>query len=426
MSYIIEREGVKQNDLRSSVIRVFDAGLEAIDVERIISQKIHVRDHSFSIKGDDYIYDTKYFKPVVVVGVGKGARGVVSLFSRHVEGVDEAYALDVEGYASSIPTHEMVQVYEGTHPHPSDVNIKATQHIVSVLETCSEDDLVIFLVLGGGSSLLCGDEKEKNIGSDVFKRLTDKGAQIREINIVRKHLSSVKGGGLARVAYPATMLSLVVSDVCGNDLGTVASGPSVFDASRKEDAVAILEKYECDDVIPFLQETVKDENIFKKSRALLLACNEDALVAMLKKGREEGFQTKIISTAFQGEASELLAPYLSTIRPGEMYLFGGESSVSGCMSGEGGRNQEVVLGALYELSKPFFEGKDICVGSIASDGKDNVPVAGAIGCGGGYSDIDVKYLDEHNSFHFFKKYGGHITIQQRCLNVSDLIVVARK
>jgi len=425
MSYITVGGERGVDDLKSSVIRVFDAGLEAIDMEHIIPRKIHVRDHSFSIEGDEYIYDTKHFKRVVVVGIGKGARGVVSLFSHHVEGIKEAYALDVKGYAPSISTHDMVTVYEGTHPHPSDVNIKATQDILNVLETCSEDDLVIFLILGGGSSLLCGDETEKSVGSDLFTRLTNKGATIREINIVRKHLSSVKGGGLARAAYPATMLSLVVSDVCGNDLSTVASGPSVFDASRREDAVAILEKYQCTDAIASLQETVKDERIFQRSRALLLACNEDALIAMLQKGREEGFHTKIISTAFQGEASKLLVPHLSTIHAGEMYLFGGESFVSGCVSGEGGRNQEVVLGALHELlMRP--KGGTICVGSIASDGKDNVPVAGAIGCSADAHDIDESYITTHNSFQFFKERGGHVTIIQKCLNVSDLIIVARR
>lgn len=425
MSYIIKGGEEQGGDLRSSVVRIFESGLEAIDMERIIPRKIHVEGNSFSVEGDDHIYDTQDFHRVIIVGIGKGARGVVSLFCKHVKGVNEAYALDVEGYASSIPTHEMVKVYEGTHPHPSDINVAATQHIISSLKTCSEDDLVIFLVLGGGSSLLCGDEDEKTVGSRLFTTLTNKGASIREINIVRKHLSSVKGGGLAAAAYPATTLSLIVSDVCGNDLGTIASGPTVFDASTKEDALAILEAYGCSEESVYIKETVKDTSIFERSRALLLVCNEDALLPMLERARKEGFHAKIISTAFQGEASQILAPYLSSIRPGEVYIFGGESSVSGCIAGEGGRNQEVVLGALYELSKHSFDG-EICIGSIASDGKDNVPVAGALMCSGEIVDADYSYLKDHNSYQFFKKYGGHVLIQQRCLNVSDLIVVARR
>ncbi len=322
--------------------------------------------------------------------------------------------------------------------------------------------LVIFFICGGGSALLCGSEKELNSGQKIFKDLTSKGADILEINTVRKYISEVKGGGLAKLAYPATVVSLIISDVLGNDLASVASGPTVYNRTTKKDAERILRKFNPQPTTYNSQliETVKDKKYFKKVKNILFVSNKDAVLAMKEKAEKLGFKTKIKSLVLRGEAKGIFAPIAKKIKKGEAILAGGESTVKlkvkslklkgkkqglgkalrqaptvaeamADKQGKGGRNQESILGALVNLRESAFRSAKICVLAVASDGHDNTEAAGAIGdiltiqkARGKGLDLS-EYLKRHDSFNFFKKTGDSIFVKRNTFNVADLMIILK-
>ena len=260
----------------------------------------------------------------------------------------------------------------------------------------------------------------------AIKELTKAGAAISELNTVRKHLSDFKGGNLAKMACPATGVSLIISDVCGNDLSNVASGPTVFDKTTKKDAVAIIKKYLRESayrsaLICALKETPKDVGCFKNIRNILFVCNQDVIAGMIKKTEELGLKAKIHSLALEGEAKTAFLPMIKNIKSGEAIIAAGETTVTlkNKKSGKGGRNQEAVLGAISNL----------IVISFASDGHDNTEAAGAIGDNLTLEKAKKlklnpqKYLNNHDSFNFFKKIGDLIYAEQKCFKVGDLMFV---
>jgi len=250
---------------------------------------------------------------------------------------------------------------------------------------------------------------------------------------VRKHLSEFKAGGLAKISCPATLISLIVSDVCGNDLGMVSSGPTVLDHTTMADAENILKKYSLNPADFYLIETPKDGKYFEKTKNILLVCNEDAVMAMLNKARELGFNSHIRGLAMEGEARSFLSSALGEIKTGEAYLFAGETTVNLGQGniGKGGRNQEVVLGALSQLKTSNLK-PEIVVASFASDGRDNTDAAGAIGDGETLKtaqkfNLNIEeYLDSHSTFEFFKKTNDLIYAEPKSFNVADLMLVLRK
>ncbi|OGM89556.1 hypothetical protein A3J77_00985, partial [Candidatus Wolfebacteria bacterium RBG_13_41_7] len=336
------------------------------------------------------------------------------------------------------------KIFRGTHPLPSIRNVKATKKIIELAEKAGKDDLIISFICGGGSALLCGSQKELRASREIFNKLTNAGANIIELNTIRKHLSEVKGGGLAKIAYPATVISLVVSDVFSGDLSMVASGPTVYDKTTKKDAKKILKKYQSKEVrLPNIWksdfqilETPKDKKYFKKVKNVLFVSNREPITAMVKKAKKLGLSAKIYSYNLKGEAKNSLNPLISLLSRGKISgaaLAGGETTVIlGKNPGKGGRNMEAVLGALAMLiHNSEFRIQNYVLLSVASDGKDNTEAAGAIG------DIltinkaeklklDLKKdLKRHNTFEFFKKTRDLIFADKKTFNVSDLMLILK-
>ena len=335
-----------------------------------------------------------------------------------------------------------MKIFQGTHPSPSEQNIKATKKIIELVKSLDKNDLLITFICGGGSALACSSEKELRNSILATKELTKTGANITELNTVRKHLSEFKGGGLAKMAYPATVVSLIISDVCGNELSSVASGPTVFDKTTKKDAENILKKYFphksvfLSALVRDLRETPKDDKYFKAVKNILFVCNQDAVMAMVKKAEKLGFSVKIHSLALEGEAKNIFSSMIEKIKPREAIIAAGETTVT--MNSElgiksykkGGRNQEAVLGAIN--NKQSAINNNLAIISFASDAHDNTEAAGAIG---DYSTIKKakklklnmeEFLKNYNSFNFFKKTGDLIYAKQKYFNVADLMVVLRK
>lgn len=415
---------IATSELRKKALAIVEAGLEAIDTGRAVRQEIRfagdtlfVRGKKFSLKGAEKIY---------VVAIGKASldacRSLLDILGKRLAG---GFCVDVrEGGLKKI------QARKGTHPFPSEENQRATTEIIEFLSGLDEKDFVIFVISGGGSTLLVQPEgMTVEDEQKALKALFTGGANIGEMNTVRKHISRARGGWLAKYAYPASSLSLIFSDVPGDDVQVISSGPTVKDITTVEDARKITKKYGISLPAGAIFEAPKEEKYFKRAKHVVFVSNKIALDAMAKKARELGLKPKIRDAALQGEArrvGEKILGELREVSSGSALLYGGETTVTVTGSGEGGRNQEVSLGALSGAR----EGELLL--SFASDGRDNSDAAGGI------CDILTKrhaeerrldsqeFLKKNDSFHFFQKTGDALILGNTGSNVSDLILALKE
>ena len=426
-------KNLARNPLRKKALLIAEAGYEAIKIERVISQKIKLKNNMLNIATIDdsknINLDLNNYKGVYIIGIGKGSAlasaTLAKILGKRLAG---GIALDIikPKFEFQISNFEFLI---GTHPLPSKQNVKATQKIVKLAKNLKKGDLLINFICGGGSALACGSQRELKDLILVTKLLTKSGANILELNTVRKHLSEIKGGGLAKIAYPAAVVSLIASDVIGNDLSMVASGPTVFDKTTKKDAEKILKKYNFSPKRFNLKETPNERKYFKKVKNILFVCNQDAVLAMNKRAKKLGFKPKIYSLAVKGEARRALLPMIEKVKVGEVLLAAGETTVNldNRPIGKGGRNMEAVLGALIQLKT-----KNLVLLSFASDGRDNTEAAGAIGDFFALEKAKKlklepeKFLDQNNSFNFFKKTGDLIFAKSKSFNVSDLMIILKQ
>lgn len=430
MEHLIQNfEALAVNTLRGDALAIAEASYAAINTDAVIRGKVQVT-------GDELRIGEKTYqlagRKIFFVGVGKcafaGARAIEKILGDRLTG---GIALDV----ASNTEHPLskIETFTGTHPLPSEANVQASKRIVEFLSNREESDLVIMLISGGGSTLLCLPDEPMSYKdeSSLFHELTARGARIQEINTVRKHISRARGGALAAAAYPAEVVSLIFSDVPGNDIHSISSGPTVLDSSIIADAVAILAKYGV--TLPAdttFVETPKEEKYFERVTNVLLLSSEDALRAMQGEAERRGYTVEIVDDHFAGEArdmSRVVLERLHTSHADTALLYAGESTVTTADStGKGGRNQEMALAALEhvhdnELILPF-----------ASDGHDNTEHAGAIADSiarehAHEQNLSIpEYLDAHRSYDFFKTTGDTLITGYTESNVSDLIIAMKK
>ncbi len=368
---------------------------------------------------------------VFFVGVGKcaiaSAVAVEKVFGERLTG---GIAFDVSGRGQE--QLQKIEVHVGTHPLPTDENERATERILAFLAATTPEDLVLFVISGGGSTLLCLHAVPMTCldESDLFRELTSKGAPIQELNTVRKHLSAARGGGLAKAAYPAEVLALIISDVPGNNLEFIASGPTVRDDSTVANAGAVLARYgiPANPQLMFV-ETPKEEKYFERVSNILFLTSHDALLAMQSEATRLGYAATIADEKLCGEARELAGVVVEKLRsapPHSALLYAGESTVTlPANPGKGGRNQEFALAALStvgagELILPF-----------ASDGTDDTDHAGAIADELTRAHAEAKSvsiadaLAAHRSYDFFSATGDFIDTGQLESNVSDLLITLK-
>ena len=269
--------------------------------------------------------------------------------------------------------------------------------------------------------------------SALFKELTAHGATIQDINTVRKHISSARGGGLARAAYPAEILSLIVSDVPGNDIAFISSGPTVQDSSTITDAKEVLARYNITiSNITFI-ETPKEEKYFERVTNLLFLTSKDALDAMKDEAAKRGYETEIVDDHFSGEAREVGRAVVEKLHDASQktaLLYAGESTVTlrevRPPSQAGGRNQEIALASLETILD------DEIILPFASDGHDNTDYAGAIGdsisrAHASEHNLSIaEYIVAHRSYEFFSITGDALSTGYTGSNISDLIIALKK
>lgn len=375
-------------------------------------------------------------KRVFAFGLGKAACAMTQSLADEVDLTD---SLVITKHASPL-TFEPVTVIEGNHPVPGSASLAAGSAAMKFVSQLTPDDLLICLISGGGSALMIAPRIPLEDLQSLTSALLACGARIDEINILRRHLDSLKGGGLARsaVSYGGRVVSLILSDVVDDSLETIASGPTTPDPTTCDDALSILQKYDlvgaqhcCAPTL--LHETLKpDDPVFIKVRNTLVASNIIALQSAQEQSQAEGFQTKIIRRGLQGEArmmgKEIALEFresLQTMSRPFCLLAGGETTVTLTGNGKGGRNQETALAAVDVLAGL----KDVMFISLATDGEDGpTDAAGALVTGESAQRAEslgmfaADHLSRNDSYVFFDKLNDLIKIGPSGTNVNDLIL----
>jgi glycerate 2-kinase len=328
---------------------------------------------------------------------------------------------------NDLPSRGKIEYFSGGHPFPNAESVKAAKRAIEIMKSATSEDLVIFAISGGGSALFEYPKVDLEILNGITKKLMNSGADIQELNTVRKVLSYVKGGKIAGFTK-ARIVSFVISDVIGDDLSTIASGPTYPQSTNVEDAIAIMEKYKIK--VPSFQ---KDDAVSRNNvEHVIVASNKDACNQARKFLKDVGYDSIYLGSAIQGEAREVakvLGGIYTEVERGNSdfkkpiaIVSGGETIVTVKGNGKGGRNQELAL-AMVEIIK----GKNITFASFGTDGIDgNSPADGAIVDGQTFDmvkalGIDSKdYLARNDSFTFFDKLSLALITGPTGTNVMDV------
>jgi glycerate-2-kinase len=412
---------------RTSLLTIAEAGYRAIETSKVIRNAITVDGSILIVQGKEY--NLAEYENVYVLGVGKCAYdSAVELEAILEDFITEGAVVDIR----SSNTLKKITCHVGTHPYPSEENVQYTKHLLTIAEKATEHDLVLIIVSGGGSTLLC--QPETHTHSDetaLVKYLFKAGSTIDELNTIRKHLSKARGGHLAVKAYPATVISFLFSDVPGDDIRTISSSPTVYDESTLEDALAVFKKYQAENSgfsSDHFFETPKDKSLFAKVQNALILKNTTALEAMKVSAESLGYTAFIKETKLQGEARTVgqeLVHALHSAKARTVHLYGGETTVTITGPGKGGRNEELSLSALSIIEE------DELLLSLASDGHDNTPYAGGIAdkyTRGKAEDAKLNpqdFLYTNDSFSFFHTLQQGIRTGYTGANVADLVIAIK-
>lgn len=406
--------------LRQDALAILEAGYRAIMTKDVMRTEFVVDGQTLRVDGQ--VFSLTAYERIFFVGIGKCALDAGEVVEEKLGAwLTDGIILDVRG----APLQKL-RSHVGTHPFPSHANMEVTESIAELLESLTARDLLIVVVSGGGSALLClPHDITCETAALIAKTLMEKGASIAELNTVRKHTSDIQGGQFAKKAAPATIVSLIFSDVPGDDISMVASGPTVLDTTTVDDARRILDKYDilklCNLPACDLTETPKEPEYFEHVHNILLVTNERGLAAMKHEAERRGYAARIEDTALQGEAYEVGKRLVRGAREAKTCkLYGGETTVTlKKEGGKGGRCQEAVLGALTEMPEGI-----VFIGAT-SDGWDNTPSAGAVGDAETLTRAHELGLDPEAAhvasaaYAFFEKVGAHIETGRTGANVSD-------
>ena len=437
----------------SAVTRILAASIQAVAPGEAIQNHLNLSENLL-IAGD-HEYNLEKIKRVLVISIGKaGYPMMIAALNLLKERLSGGVLITKDGYIPETELSEGVQsekinIFEAGHPMPDQRGVRATQHLIKLISNTREDDLVLCLTSGGGSALMVSPVPGVNL--EDLQRTTSAllpcGANINEINSLRKHLEQLKGGRLAQLAAPARIINLILSDVVGDPLDVIASGPTTADTTTFTDAYQVLEKHQLLDEVPSsviehihkgmegkIGETPKPgDPVLDRVQNLIIGNNYQAANAGLVQCQEVGFHATLLTTSLEGEARRI-GPLLSSIlrqinstgdplpRPA-CIICGGETTVNLKGSGSGGRNQELALSAVESIANL----QDVALVTLATDGGDGpTDAAGAVvtgeslqrakGCG-----LDPnQYLENNDSYHFFEKLDDLLKTGPTMTNVNDL------
>jgi glycerate-2-kinase len=433
---------------RAIALKSFENALRVVDPKQIIKSRVLLKDLKLRVNGHEF--DLKKFKNIYVIGGGK-ASGAMA------EALEKILAKHITAGIVNVPhgskhKTEIIEIHGASHPVPDEAGVEGTMRMLQTTEKAGKDDLIICLISGGGSSLMPLPRGEISLSDkrEITNALLKCGATINEINTVRKHISDFKGGWLAKKAYPATILNLILSDVVGDPLDFIASGPTVPDSTTFGDAIKVLKNYGLWDNAPAsikkvlldgekgkIPETPKaSDEAFKKVFNIVVGNNRSASLAACEQLKKDGLNTLLLTTTMEGEARHvgtMLAKIAhETFSHGNPVpkpagiVAGGETTVTVIGKGVGGRNQELALAAALKLS-----GMDgVVAASLSTDGVDGpTDAAGAIVDGKTLARATKagltpeEFLAENNSYNFFAELGDLIFTGPTGTNVNDVTVI---
>lgn len=432
-----------------TVLKLLEAGLKAADPVVAIKRSVTVEGNKLRVL--DKEFDLNLFTEIIVVGAGKASGNMAQALEDILgDKIDEGLVIVPK---EMVPKHKLkkIKLWGADHPLPTQRGVEGALRIVELLKSGHERKLIIALFSGGGSALMPLPSEGITIEEkrETTELLLKCGAKIDEVNAVRKHISRLKGGQMARLAYPSTIIGLIISDVVGDRLDVIASGPIAPDISTFEEALKVLKKYGIYERVPksvldhlkrgvdgLVPETPKPgDKVFRKVFNFIIASNRTSLRAMSKEAERLRLNHLILTSMVEGEArhvgkviasicKEVKFSGLPIRKPG-VIMAGGETTVTVTGRGKGGRNQELALSAAISIRGI----KGVYIASIGSDGIDGVTdAAGAVVDGNTCLSAKRKginpdeYLLDNNSYEFFKKVGGLIYTGYTGTNVNDFIV----
>lgn len=432
---------------REAAQRIFMAGVKSVLPGELIRNVMHLEGSFLFVQ--EHCIDLNAVSGIYIIGAGKASAAM----GHYVEGVlgdriTGGHIVVKYGYSCKL---KKIKVTEAGHPVPDENSFRAAEEIVRIAQNAGPNDLVICLISGGGSALM-SDLPGGLLPEELYivnNLLIKCGASIDEINCVRKHLSEIKGGQLARIVYPAKIISVMISDVPGNRIDVIASGPTVADSSTFVDALRIIEKYGLASgltagVLNYLHEGAgggKPETpkpgdpLFNDVINIIAATNLTALEGALGCAETMGFSSRIIDSELQGDVENIAETIVGktveyknddSMQKPACFLYGGEPTIKVGNEGKGGRNQHLALSAAIRIGNM----QGITFLSGGTDGNDGpTDAAGAVVDSGtliaaGELNIDpLEYLMKFDSYNFFRKTGGHLKTGPTYTNVMDLIIV---
>jgi glycerate 2-kinase len=433
--------------LSKQALRIFRAALKAADPAEAVARHVRLRGDVLSVGGKRYRLEE--FHNIDIIGAGKASARMAAAIERLLGRRVRSGLINVKYGDATRLRH--VEVNECGHPMPDGKGVAGAERIARIAREAGEHDLLICLISGGASALLPLPAQPITLAEkqETTRLLLHCGASIHEINCVRKHISLLKGGQLARLAWPATVVTLILSDVIGDDLDVIGSGPTVPDRSTYADARAILMKYRMLDSVPRTirerlagdePETPKPgDRIFEKVQNAIVGSNRQAVDRAAAQARQLGFHTTVLSTFIEGEtrdvarvhaatAKEILASGRPVKRPA-CVISGGETTVTIRGTGLGGRNQEFALAAAIDIAGL----KNVAILSAGTDGSDGpTDAAGAIADGTTLARAKelglnaVEFLANNDSYHFFERLGDLVKTGPTGTNVMDVRVLLVK
>ena len=438
-----------REDLRS----IFNKALMKVDPFSMIRERMKIHGDALEITGETktLTIELEAYPKVLVTGIGKASAKMAAAAGQVLgDRITGGAVITKHGQGQQL---ERIKVLEAGHPIPDENSVSGAQELHSMAGLADEKTLMINLISGGGSALFSLPREGITLAhlQETTKTLLGCGADIREINCIRKHLSQVKGGGFARTAFPARMINLILSDVMGDHLDTIASGITVPDATTFGQALAVVEKYGIAEKLPspvievlraggkgLIPETPKPgDPVFNEVENIILGNNTAACRGAVEHARELGYHACFLTSSLTGEAREMARVFSAMARDirrgaSEMgkpafVVTGGETTVTLTGSGKGGRNQELALAFLVDVLDATGTLEDIFFLSVGTDGVDGpTDAAGAFVLPGMQKAIkegDIRpreYLSANDSYHFFRKTGGLLITGPTDTNVCDL------
>lgn len=434
--------------MRRDAVAIFNAGVKAVEAGAAVRR--HVRLSDGLLRVGELVLDLSALGDIYVVGVGKAAAPMAQAMEMLLGDRIKAGLVCVK-YGHGAPL-DRIRLMEAAHPVPDDQGSRAAREILSLVSKAGENDLVFFLLSGGGSALMALPAAGLSLGDkqETTRCLLSCGAAIHEINTIRKHLSAVKGGWLARAASPAKLVSLIVSDVIGDDVGVIASGPTAPDESTFEACREIFHRYRLQERLPpavfdrvadgaagRVDETPKPRDpLFSAVTNIVVASNAQALSAARLKARALGYTPLILSSMIEGETRQVAKVHTAMARevlksghpvsPPACLISGGETTVTIRGGGRGGRNQEFALAAV-----PGISGSEhVVVLSAGTDGSDGpTDAAGALADSRSFTrawrlGMDAhRFLTDNDAYPFFEALGDLLLTGPTGTNVMDLNIV---